>query len=287
MSENAREADSTAAPVRVRSRFPKAQPNIAISSGIARIRRLSGHYASANAPDDHLASECKTPPHTNSPLTRQMPQFIDHVLSPKINTLNEFGAVLSIASSPGSPLVHQAKNLKPMIMNDENSNQAVNKLSANSTTSLNAASAPATPPTHHAVTFRQFISQTNVAMSPLIQPNTPMHLFNAYTPGGSLYNPLFSKEHIMNIIKHKALQKLKKIESESLRERRKRYKRDSAASAANSDSLVSDESNSNGSGGGGSVMGVASAGVAASVGIDRSKLRMRDLLYYSSRGSNK
>ena len=34
------------------------------------------------------------------------------------------------------------------------------------------------------------------------------------TPCGSVYNPQFSKEHIMNIIKHKALQKLKKIESE-------------------------------------------------------------------------
>jgi hypothetical protein len=34
------------------------------------------------------------------------------------------------------------------------------------------------------------------------------------TPGGSIYNPKFSAEHIMNIIKYKALQKLKKIESD-------------------------------------------------------------------------
>lgn len=90
----------------------------------------------------------------------------------------------------------------------------------------------------------------------------------------------------MNIIKHKALQKLKKIESENLRERRKKYKKDSLASATQIEHLISDESNStSGSGGGGSVNGSVSAGVSG--GIDRSKLRMRDLLYYSSRGSQK
>ena len=67
-------------PIRVRSRFPKAQPNIAISSGIARIRRLSGHYSSptSSSISSHLGlqtsstanqdevfstiNECKTPP---------------------------------------------------------------------------------------------------------------------------------------------------------------------------------------------------------------------------------
>ena len=313
MSENPKEEGAPTAPVRIRSRFPKAQPNIAISSGIARIRRLSGHYPSANAPstnqDESLINECKTPPHTsshlaaNSPLShRQTTQFIDHVLSPKINALNEsYGSILTVASSPSpsSPLVHQAKSLKsssvansPLVINDENSNQAITK----ATTVSAATPAPATPPTHHAITFRQFISQSNsplnhlhahVPMSPLIQqPHTPIHLFNAYTPGGSLYNPQFSKEHIMNIIKHKALQKLKKIESENLRERRKKYKKDSLASVAQMEHLVSDESNStSGSGGAGSVNGGVSAGVSG--GIDRSKLRMRDLLYYSSRGSQK
>jgi hypothetical protein len=32
-----------------RSRFPRAQPNITVSSGIARIRRLSGHFSSINS----------------------------------------------------------------------------------------------------------------------------------------------------------------------------------------------------------------------------------------------
>jgi hypothetical protein len=45
-----------------RSRFPRAQPNIAISSGMARMRRLSGHYTSINSvsqasPSNH--NECE------------------------------------------------------------------------------------------------------------------------------------------------------------------------------------------------------------------------------------
>ena len=88
------------APLRVRSRFPKAQPNLAISSGIARIRRLSGHYSSptsssisshlglptsSSANQDEVYStvnECKTPPSRSitpsnttvqqTPLSRQL-----------------------------------------------------------------------------------------------------------------------------------------------------------------------------------------------------------------------
>ena len=32
-----------------RSRFPRAQPNVTVSSGLARIRRLSGHFSTINS----------------------------------------------------------------------------------------------------------------------------------------------------------------------------------------------------------------------------------------------
>ena len=112
MSEAPKEeaVSQNAAPARIRSRFPKAQPNLAISSGIARIRRLSGHYSSPTSNSSvttHLAAaaaaatthnedvmasasfnatiiECKTPPprsltpsavagmHQQSPLSRHV-----------------------------------------------------------------------------------------------------------------------------------------------------------------------------------------------------------------------
>ncbi len=50
MSEN--NNDSAKAPVRIRSRFPKAQPNIGLTSGINRIRRLSGHYNENEKPEE-------------------------------------------------------------------------------------------------------------------------------------------------------------------------------------------------------------------------------------------
>lgn len=65
-------------PVRFRSRFPKAQPNIAVSSGLARIRRLSGHYSS---------NEQEKQPESQEPSTPALPatprQLIESVLSPK------------------------------------------------------------------------------------------------------------------------------------------------------------------------------------------------------------
>lgn len=49
-ASSAQTSAAAPAPVRIRSRFPKAQPNIAVTSGLARIRRLSGHY-STNSQD--------------------------------------------------------------------------------------------------------------------------------------------------------------------------------------------------------------------------------------------
>lgn len=210
MSEETNPAtNSTAQPIiRIRSRFPKATPNIAISSGIARIRRLSGHFQ-----DDNINNE-RTPPMTPS---------ITHlsIMSPLVNE-NSNGTLTrlqSLTKSPGNKII-----------TDE------------------YLSNPSTP-----IAFR-LSGIASVPMSPaihLLQPPT--------TPGGSIYNQKFSTEHIMNIIKYKALQKLKKIESDNLKEKRKKVKQVNIAINNNNN----DDQTTN--------------------LIDRSKIRMRDLLYYNTR----
>ncbi len=70
-----------------------------------------------------------------------------------------------------------------------------------------------------ALSFRQYInyqaslqqSQANVTPVSIGMLN---HMPCAAGVGGNAYNPQFSNEHIMNIIKHKSLQKLKKIEAQ-------------------------------------------------------------------------
>lgn len=90
------------------------------------------------------------------------------------------------------------------------------------------------------------------------------------TPGGTEYNPMFTNEHIMNIIKHKSLQKLKKIEAECLKEKRKSYQN------SLNDSETSRQVDGNKS-------ALSTSEVQGCVPIDRSKTRMRDLLYYNSK----
>lgn len=236
-----------AGPVRIRSRFPKAQPNIAISSGLARIRRLSGHYSS----NEHETAQIQ--PTSNEPTTtiQQQPtntasqkQLIESVLSPKITIIEP--TVPESTASPRKPL------------ETENS----------------------------PLTFRQMINSFTTNSPALIsqQPGTPL----PQTPGGSLYHPKFSKEHIMNIIKYKALQKLKKIESETLKEKRKKYKKNSILYKLSQqiNQTSSDTSNSNILDENSQSMGATAAAAASTsqlnlASIDRSKLRMRDFLYYN------
>ena len=141
---------------------------------------------------------------------------------------------LSVEAHVNSPLAAVVSPQKHHI-NDEN---FANKNPKNNLDmSINSVSltSPSTPPPVHSnssqtITFRQFLSSTKTNspysssaanMSAISssnihyyshQPHTPTMF--PITPCGSVYNPQFSKEHIMNIIKHKALQKLKKIESE-------------------------------------------------------------------------
>lgn len=192
--------------VRIRSRFPKAQPNIALSSGLARIRRLSGHYGQAVESDaapvvDSRPVAAPTPPPSAPPPAPPTPP-VSHTPPPppqsqqvaatslSLNTQQLIESVLS-PSRPGHG--HYETSL------------GVSLDLANSKSPLKSASNQ---------TFRQFINSPLVMSQPPTPLNVTYSISNPHTPGGSLYKPKFTKEHIMNIIKHKAMQKLKKNESE-------------------------------------------------------------------------
>jgi len=148
-------SDSTKQPIRIRSRFPKAQPNIGPSSGINRIRRLSGQFNNNN-------NEIQTP-----------------VIDEQENR-NKI-EVLEPPPPPPPPPVVVVVEVEKKKEEDELVSTATD-----STTLI----------------LIDDISTTtqNEDDNQSIQINN--------------YNPRFSKEHIMNIIKFKALQKLKKIESD-------------------------------------------------------------------------
>ena len=167
-------------------------------------------------------------------------------------------------SSLNSPVIHD-EFINP---NNNNNNSPLNIVQSNQSIST--------------LSFRQFINyqanvlqqQSTVSLAPLSpsvaydQPPTPNKMPS--TPGGTEYNPMFSNEHIMNIIKHKSLQKLKKIEAESLKKKRKSYQK----SLNDGDGSRSVESGKS---------GLSTSELTGSVPIDRSKTRMRDLLYYNSK----
>lgn len=217
-----------AGPTRFRSRFPKAQPNLAISSGLARIRRISGHY-----PDK---KENESSQFSSSPSNSSKKNLIESILSPKVISQEE-----EVVESP-IELIEEANSI------------------------------PGSPNK----TFRQLIN------SQILSPAFNSSLFNLTSIQGTscealpaaavlnnsalVYKPKFSKEHIMNIIKYKAMQKLKKIESDNLKEKRKKNKKSSVLFKNVNETTVNQEQNLNQK-------------------IDKSKLRMKDFLYYNHRVS--
>lgn len=217
---SAKPATSNSAGTRiVRSRFPKAQPNVALSSGLARIRRLSGHYGSTGEQSGVDQQQQVTPAVPSTPPPAQA----------------GIGAMVAAAASPLHHHTHhhlvESVLLSPRVQQQQE---------AASVTPLGS---PAPPTTHSLVaslihhdarspfgrqvsTFRQFVisggsgapspaapssSSTAAALAHYLQPATP-----GSAPPSNSYKPRFSKEHIMNIIKFKAMQKLKKNESEVL-----------------------------------------------------------------------
>jgi hypothetical protein len=269
-------ATTTAAPARIRSRFPKAQPNIAVSSGIARIRRISGHFATI-ASAGHVGA-LETADAANTSLTAASSGSVDRTppLTPSASHVHSHFALFA---SPAS-----------------NKQQAVSNTVASSEPSPSPrldsrASTPGPlqqPPTNENVVVVVDTHEQRFSTPPQ-SAGTPFALIAPNTPGGSFYNQRFSNEHIMNIIKHKALQKLKKIESDALKERRKKYQREVAATAASMSTPASsiqalnylnENSNSN------SNESIESSASSMRPSVDRSKLRMRDFLYYNSKNNN-
>jgi len=244
--------------IRIRSRFPKAVPVLATNSGLARIRRLSGHFQlNENDLSEHHHTLHRTPPSTPHPHHQMiMSPLVNH--NENSNSNASISRLQSISKSPAS-MSHHAS---PLIRLNNSTNEELIHLSNPSTPLSN----------NNPITFRQFLTSgiSSVPMSPAINS---FNLQQPTTPGGSFYNPKFSNDHIMNIIKYKALQKLKKIESEvsfklnnncffkiinnsikkkSLKEKRKKNL---------TNQLNCEETDI----------------------LDRSKVRMRDLLYYNSK----
>lgn len=150
---------------------------------------------------------------------------------------------------------------------------------------------PAAPIHTGPITFRQYISYQasigNANLQLTQSPATP--ILPPQTPGGSLYNPKFTNEHIMNIIKYKALQKLKKNRIRDIERKRKKYKNTSVflnAKKTLGDSVINTDDTSNSSFSTTSSDAACSQSVASNPSFDRSKLRMRDLLYYNPRTNN-
>lgn len=225
-------------PVRFRSRFPKAQPNLAVSTGLARIRKISGHFSE---PENHADTQ---PPQSPVP-SQTTRQLVDSVLSPKPISNEEDVSKSPMKKVDESHLIPGSPNL----------------------------------------TFRQLINNQSVTSSPvhlihsISHPGTPLILSTslqngtvpvaAYLSNAQVYNPQFSKEHIMNIIKYKAMQKLKKIESDNLKEKRKKNKKSSVLFK----NVQQEQSN------------LSVDDTVSSQKIDKSKLRMRDFLYYNPKVS--
>jgi hypothetical protein len=161
-------SDSTKQPIRIRSRFPKAQPNIGPSSGINRIRRLSGHFNN----NENVAIQT---PVTDEQDNRNKIEVLEPPPPPP-------------STLPPVVVVEVEKKKEEKIVEDELVSTATD-----STTLILIDDISATTTTTTTSTQNEDHNQS-------IQLNN--------------YNPRFSKEHIMNIIKFKALQKLKKIESD-------------------------------------------------------------------------
>jgi hypothetical protein len=183
--------------IRFRNRFPKPQPNIGASSGLERNRRLSGHYHSTEpAPPTSTSSSIAT---TSTSVTTTAGE---HLRTPPLTPQPAVNATIDPLSQIHSPMRH--RTLSSTLVSAAIASPAPSDMilvQQQSSTSLTG------------VSFKQYIlgqssPATYTALTSMSQPATP------YTPVPSVYNTRFPKEQIKNVIKHLAMQKLKKIESE-------------------------------------------------------------------------
>lgn len=215
---------STTAPVRFRSRFPKAQPNLAVLSGLARIRRISGHFPDKKESENNEKV-------ASSPSTSNSLKIVENILSPKITTEEEEATKsLSKPTDEFNPTIQSPNLTFKQLINSQTLSPAYNCPVSNSN------SIPGSP-------------SSTIPAAVVLETNA------------QIYKPQFSKEHIMNIIKYKAMQKLKKIESENLKEKRKKNKKSSILFKSVNEQSVNQNQNGE--------------------KFDKSKLRMKDFLYYN------
>lgn len=280
MSEATEKKDSVVPPpVRIRSRM-RAAPNVAISSGLARTRRLSGHFTAAEktVQSSETAQESEKS-NQNQPLRSRSPSISQSRSPSKHTNMNENSRETIMNTQINSIQLNSV--LKPKSPAHELHTQILKpRMPFISKINEDGAKSPNIGQSNQSVSnlsFRQYINyqsnvlkqQSNVNLVPLSpsvslnHPPTPNIM--PCTPGGTEYNPKFSDEHIMNIIKHKSMQKLKKIEAESLKEKRKSYQ-NSLNSLDSNRTALDNESTDPGN-----------------IPIDRSKTRMRDLLYYNAK----
>jgi hypothetical protein len=180
--------------LRIRSRFPKAQPNLAQSSSIERFRRISGHFSSNNNEVNSSSFNDQIPQtpqqqHHHEITSSNLPY--KQILSPKIDSSSNIGSPLKRVQNEQTTTFKQFLN-----SNANTSNHSISIAHSQSPAAYIVGGVP-TPGSHH--NYHHHYSQ----------PATPYA-----TPIHSVYSNRFPKEQIKNVIKYIAMQKLKKIESE-------------------------------------------------------------------------
>ncbi len=243
-SDETNTATTMTAPARnlIRSRL-RAAPNVAISSGLARTRRLSGHFTSNTEKTiQQVSVEASTDKkilnqRSRSPSINASPDSYDlnensreTIINTQFNSVQQSPLPILKPKSPAAyqhqqqhQQLHEIGNPRVSFISKINSPNISTTSKTDRSDALNVVQGNQSAAN---LSFRQFVNyQSNflqqkssvnlVPLSPSVcynQPPTPILM--PCTPGGTEYNPKFSNEHIMNIIKHKSMQKLKKIEAE-------------------------------------------------------------------------
>ena len=219
--ENSANAEAQSG-VRFRNRLHRALPNIAGSNAISRIRRISGHYGEHTAASAILGHQEAEKPTadvepvvgaatstTTTTTTASLAEAARRPLAPTTNNDKPAGSSTPTpASNPNSP--HLAKSRSTTDITQQA--LSIDTVSTSSPSALQKFYDRQHLHHHLHHYHHTHLSGSSIPVSPATTPYGPC------TPGplmpASVYNAKFSNEHIMNMIKYRAWQKLKKSESE-------------------------------------------------------------------------